>query len=117
MSHLNWKLGVGLLLVIFAMAVVWRLTRSVSPYVPPNSRDFQASGTVDDATARRLQTILDQDLNRLKIPGMQAYIRTADGKTCQAPAAQPTWGVSTHCSQIIFSGWGASPRPSPLSSS
>jgi len=28
-----------------------------------------------------LQTILDQDLNKLKIPGMQAYIRTANGKT------------------------------------
>ena len=81
MKSPNWKLVAGVLLVIFAIIVAWRLTRSVSPYVPPNSRDFHASGTVDDATARRLQTILDQDLNKLKIPGMQAYIRTANGKT------------------------------------
>ena len=81
MIHPNWKLVAGILLVIFAIVVVWRLTRSVSPYIPPKSRDFNSSGTVDDATTRRLQTILDQDINRFKIPGMQAYIRTADGKT------------------------------------
>lgn len=81
MKRLNWKLAAGVLLVIIAVAVVWRLTRRVSPYVPPESTDFNSPQTVDTATARRLQTILDQDLNQLKIPGMQAYIRTADGKT------------------------------------
>jgi D-alanyl-D-alanine carboxypeptidase len=77
----NWKLVAGILLVALACVVVWRLTRSVSPYVPPKTRDLSSSGTVDEATAQRLQAILDQDLNKLKIPGMQAYIRTADGKT------------------------------------
>ena len=81
MKRPNWKLVAGVLLVIFAIMVVWRLTRSVSPYIPPKSRDFSSAVTVDITTSQRLQTILDQDLNQLKIPGMQAYIRTADGKT------------------------------------
>jgi D-alanyl-D-alanine carboxypeptidase len=81
MNHLNWKLAVGIFAVIIAVVVVWRLTRRVSPYIPPQGRDLHILGTVDGATARSLQAILDQDLNRLKIPGMQAYIRTADGKT------------------------------------
>jgi D-alanyl-D-alanine carboxypeptidase len=81
MNNLYWKLSAACLLLILVVAVVWRLTRSVSPYIPSESRNYQASGTVDAATARRLQGILDQDLNRLKIPGMQAYVRTADGKT------------------------------------
>jgi D-alanyl-D-alanine carboxypeptidase len=81
MNRPNWKLVAGVLLAIFAIVVVWRLTRSVSLYIPPTSRDFTSSETVDITTAQRLQTILDQDLNQLKIPGMQAYIRTANGKT------------------------------------
>jgi D-alanyl-D-alanine carboxypeptidase len=68
-------------LVALASVVVWRLTRSVSIYLPPKSRDLSSSGTVDDATAQRLQAILDEDLNKLRIPGMQAFIHTADGKT------------------------------------
>ena len=81
MNHLSWKPLVGLFLVIIAIVAVWRLTRRVSPYIPPQNRDLQTTGTLDDATAQRLEAILDQDLNRLKIPGMQATIRTADGKT------------------------------------
>ena len=81
MKRTNWKVVAGILLVALASVVVWRLTRNVSPYVPPKTRDFSSSGTVDETTAQRLQAILDQDLNKLKIPGMQAYIRTADGKT------------------------------------
>ncbi len=81
MKNLNWKLVAGILLVALVSVVVWRLTRTVPPYVPPKTRDFSSSGTVDETTAQHIQAILDQDLNKLKIPGMQAYIRTADGKT------------------------------------
>ncbi len=81
MIHPNWKLVASIVLVALASVVVWRLTRSVSIYLPPKSRDLSSSGTVDDATAQRLQAILDEDLNKLRIPGMQAFIHTADGKT------------------------------------
>jgi D-alanyl-D-alanine carboxypeptidase len=81
MNHQTWKLIVGILAVIIAIVAAWRLTRRVLPYNPPQGRDLPTRGTVDEATARHLQAILDQDLNRLKIPGMQATIRRADGKT------------------------------------
>jgi len=82
MNQPSWKLVVGILVVVVLVAAMaWRLTRGVSPYKAPEDRVLSGWGSVDEVTAQRLQAILDQDLNRLKIPGMQAYLRTADGKT------------------------------------
>lgn len=63
------------------MECVAGLTRKVSPFYPPTNRDLSGWGTLDSETARRLQVVLDKDVNRLRIPGLQASVRTSDGKT------------------------------------
>ncbi len=67
------------LIVLFAS--VPRLTRSVPPFDPPAERQVTAWGSLDSETARTLQSILDEDVNRLRVPGLQAFVRTSDGET------------------------------------
>ena len=82
MTGKNWVLVIGILigLIIIATAVI-RLTRIVPPFTPPADRQITPWGTLDSATAQKLQVILDEDVNSLKVPGLQAYVQTADGQT------------------------------------
>lgn len=78
----NWKLILSLLiaaLVIIIAAI--RFTRRVPAYDLALDRQISPWGSVDADTARELQAILDQGVNRLKVPGLQAYIRTPEGQT------------------------------------
>ena len=78
----HWKLAIGIALgVIVIIAASLLFTRSVKPYVPPADRQVSAWGTLDGGTAQRLQAALDEEVNLQKVPGMQAFVRTADGKT------------------------------------
>jgi D-alanyl-D-alanine carboxypeptidase len=82
MPQINWKLAVGLLVgLVIVGALVLRFTRSVPPFFPPGGRALSDWGTVDQATAQKLQAILDEEVNTQKVPGFQAYLRTPDGKT------------------------------------
>ncbi len=80
--HLNWKITAGFAVaLILILLVVLRLTRHVSAYRPPASRDASGWGTLDASLAQELQSRLDADVNRLQVPGLQAYVRLADGRT------------------------------------
>lgn len=83
MAHFNWKLiaGIFIIVLIIGVVAVRRLTRSVSPYHPPAERQLSDWGSLDRETAEQLQAILDEDVNLLKVPGLQAFVRTSDGKT------------------------------------
>ena len=82
MMHKYWKLVMGLFIGLAVIAAAGlRFTRAVRPFVPPAGRQVGDWGTVDLATAQNLQAILDEDVNLLKVPGLQAFLRTADGKT------------------------------------
>ena len=82
MTVRNWILIIATPIAIMVMiAAVLRLTRSVKPFVPPVDRQISAWGTLDGGTARKLQTILDEQVNLQKVPGLQAFVRTTDGKT------------------------------------
>ena len=82
MEHINWKFVLGILLaLVIGLVVVLRLTRSVTPFVPPTDRRIPASGTLDEAAAQKFQAVLDRDVNQLKVPALQAFVLTADGKT------------------------------------
>jgi D-alanyl-D-alanine carboxypeptidase len=82
MSSINWKLITGILVgLLVVIAAVLRLTRSVPRFEPSEPRQPSAWGTLEAETAQKLQSILDEGVNRLKLPGMQAYVRTSDGQT------------------------------------
>jgi len=82
MTPINWKLIAGILIgLLILIAAVLRLTRSVPAFQPPEQRQISAWGTLDGETAQKLQSILDEGVNRLKVPGLQAYVRTPDGYT------------------------------------
>jgi D-alanyl-D-alanine carboxypeptidase len=81
-SHINRKLVVGILIgFIVIIALVLQFTRSVPPFEPPEERHFSMWGSVDNEVALELQSILDKAVNLIKVPGLQAFIRTLDGKT------------------------------------
>lgn len=50
-------------------------------FVAPEDRDLTGWGNIDTETAAELQDVLDAAVNDLKVPGMQAYVRTPDNKT------------------------------------
>jgi D-alanyl-D-alanine carboxypeptidase len=82
MVHLGWKLPLGgLLVVLLVLLLISRLVRSVPPYHPPAERTLGTWGSVDRETAERLQATLDDDLNLLEAPGLQAFVRTPEGET------------------------------------
>lgn len=82
MSQVNWKLAIGILIGLFVVGVlVLRFSRSVPHFVPPSERNLKDWGTIDQATAQRLQAILDDEVNIQKALGFQAYVRAPDGKT------------------------------------
>ena len=82
MTRKSWKLAVGILIGLIVIVVaIAQLTRSVSPFYPPTERQLGAWGSVDSDVAQKLQAILDKDVNSQKVPGFQAFVRTADGKT------------------------------------
>jgi len=78
----HWKLAIGILLgAIVLIAAGLQFTRRVKPYVPPADRQISAWGSLDDGTAQRLQAALDEEVNLQKVPGLQAFVRMADGST------------------------------------
>jgi len=79
---MNWKVLVGILIAfIFVATSVPRLTRRVPRFEPPMHRELLSWGTLDREKARALQSVLDEKVNSLKVPGLQAFVRTPDGKT------------------------------------
>ena len=84
MRHIDWKLliGIGLALIVVIGSVL-RFTRGVPPFHPSQARPPDSWGSLDQETAQSLQTVLDDEVSRLKVPGLQAFVRTRwpDGKT------------------------------------
>ena len=78
---ISWKFLVLILAVILIAFLALRLTRTVQPYTPPSDRDTTNGGTIDADVAQELQAVLDEEVNLLKVPGLQAFVRTADGRT------------------------------------
>jgi D-alanyl-D-alanine carboxypeptidase len=82
MTCISWKLVLGTsigFIVIFVL--VLKFTRSVLPFEPPEDRHISEWGSMDTEDALELQSILDEDVNLIRVPGLQAFIRTPDGKT------------------------------------
>src|SRR6266487_3352256 len=78
----NWKLVVGICIgLIVIVPAFLRFTRSVPPFTSSGDRDIEAWGTLDSESAQKLRAILDEDVNLLKVPGVQAFVLTSDGKT------------------------------------
>lgn len=78
----DWK--ILLPLVIFLGFICWispTAFRKVGPYRPPQDRDISLWGTMNQQTVVNLQTVLDTDVNRLNLPGLQVSIQTAEGLT------------------------------------
>ncbi len=84
MRPIDWKLllGIGLALIV-VIGLVFRITRGVPPFHPSQARPPDSWGSLDQKTAQSLQALLDDEVNRLKVPGLQAFVRTRlpDGKT------------------------------------
>ena len=78
----HWKLILGILigLSLILLAVI-TFTRSVPPYTSPADHQVNPGGTLDANKAQALQAILDNAVNQLKVPGLQAYVSTAEGLT------------------------------------
>lgn len=82
MPHIGWKLALGIVVtIVVAALLVQRLTRHVPPYSVLASREQIGWGSLESDTAQTLQSILDEEVNQLKVPGLQAFVRTGDGGT------------------------------------
>ncbi len=80
----NWITSAAIVVLIIMVALlVQRLTRRVAPYHYQLAAENEqpAWGTADSQTARRLQARLDEPVNTLQVPGLQAYVRDSDGST------------------------------------
>jgi D-alanyl-D-alanine carboxypeptidase len=73
------------LVSVLALLLVFWIGRSQFLYfrafIAPGDRDLTGWGSVGTETAAELQDILDAAVNDLKVPGLQAYVRTPDNKT------------------------------------
>jgi D-alanyl-D-alanine carboxypeptidase len=82
MLNINWKLAIGIIIALIIVTIsVIRLTRSVHPFEPPGERQLTRWGSLNIETAQKMQALLDEDVNLLKVPGLQAFVLTSDGKT------------------------------------
>jgi len=85
MLRLHVLLPCILLVIVVALIVIFSVRRAQAPYfevfLPPADRDLEGWGSMDSQTAARLQSVLDEAVNDLKMPGLQAYVRTPDNKT------------------------------------
>jgi D-alanyl-D-alanine carboxypeptidase len=82
MANINWKLAVGIIIgIIIVTTTVIRLTRSVPPFEPAEERQLAEWGSLDLENAQKMQAVLDEDVNLLKVPGLQAFVLTSDDKT------------------------------------
>jgi D-alanyl-D-alanine carboxypeptidase len=78
----NWKFAAGgIVAVVAAALLVPRLTRQVTPFAPPPDRQLDSSGSISRQSAEELQSVLDDEVNRLGVPGLQALVWTRDGRT------------------------------------
>jgi len=79
---LNWKIYALLLSVLVLLLSLLPITlRKVSIYQPPATREIFGWGTMPQKTAASLQSVLDADVNRFGVPGIQVAIQDADGGT------------------------------------
>ncbi len=76
------KLTLGILIgLIVITPLVLRFTRRVPPFEPPDGHQFNTRGTVDYEIDQKLQSVLDNNVNLLQVPGLQAFVIAPDGKT------------------------------------
>jgi len=61
--------------------LVLRSTRTVRPYTPLPANQPARWSTLGKVEAAALQATLDRDVNLLKVLGLQAFVRTSDGRT------------------------------------
>jgi len=96
MAHVSSKVAAGLVIAVILIALLLqRLTRRVSPFQPSANRDRNAWGSLDAGTAQQLQLILDEDVNALGVPGLQAFVRAADGRTWSGTSGTVDLGRKT----------------------
>jgi hypothetical protein len=82
MTYKHWIFVIGLLIGAFiTIRGVVRFTRNVPPYMSTDLLKTSPLGSMDSTTASKLQTILNKDVNRLKTPGLQVYIRLTISET------------------------------------
>jgi D-alanyl-D-alanine carboxypeptidase len=76
------KLILGTLIgLIVIISLVLRFTRRVPPFEPTYGGQISTWGTVDNEVKQELQSVLDNHVNQLEVPGLQAFVITPDGKT------------------------------------
>jgi len=79
---LNWKIYALLLSVLVLLLSLLPITlRKVSIYQPPSTREIFGRGTMPQKTAASLQSVLDADVNRFGVPGIQVAIQGANNST------------------------------------
>jgi len=76
---LNWKIYALLLCVLVLLFSLLPITlRKVLIYQPPSTREIFGRGTMPQKTAASLQSVLDADVNRFGIPGIQVALQDAN---------------------------------------
>jgi D-alanyl-D-alanine carboxypeptidase len=79
---LDWKVLFSLVLIMAIMLwIAPTAFRKVRTYQTPKDHGLSNWGTVDSNTAKDIQSVLDAQVNRLGLPGLQASIQTAEGLT------------------------------------
>jgi len=79
---LNWKIYALFLSVLVLLFSLLPITlRKVSIYQPPSTRERFGWGTMPQKTAASLQSVLDEDVNRFGVPGIQVALQDANGST------------------------------------
>ena len=83
MPKISWKLAAAIVVSVVVVALlVPRLTRSVPAYSPPAEREQSASESLETdqpIAAQQLQSLLDEAVNGLGVPGLQLFVRDAYG--------------------------------------
>ena len=76
----NWKIYALLLSVLVLLLSLLPITlRKVPIYQPPSTREIFGWGTMPQKTAASLQSVLDADVNRFGILGLQVAFQDANG--------------------------------------
>ena len=79
---LNWKICLPIFIVLAVFLYLAPAAfRKVGVYHPPNPSLLSGWGTMPEETAARLQSVLDGEVNRLSLPGLQAAIQNDAGET------------------------------------
>jgi D-alanyl-D-alanine carboxypeptidase len=79
MSNVYLKWLLALLVLAFLAGLFLRFTRKIPTYSPPIGRPSPDAGMLDRDIAQQMQAVLDEQVNRLNLPGLQAYVRLPAG--------------------------------------